>query len=297
MTVVTNPTEKEDTTPAAPKPDTFLKYPSDLGKEGSSKTYIRFHIKDRLDLQNSIKSIYLYAPPGLSVADGVGYHQLDMGSIGGLVENFEDQRAGGKGFIDSLMGSANTADLKALGSLSMENIGKGFGQRMLMKAGIARNPFSVQQFSGVVARSFNFTFKLVAESHDQGKVLKLIENTFRKYLYPSIGESNMQLKYPPYWQIEFYRGAEKNTHLPFINLSFLQSMTATYNSSTNAFHKDGRPLEVDISLTFTESKNMTREDLYDGEEYSYDYTPGVAATDVDAVIDAGTTVTTDALGK
>ena len=45
----------------------------------------------------------------------------------------------------------------------------------------------------------------------------------------------------------------------------------------NAFHPDGAPIEVDISLTYVEAKNLTREDLYkdvdsyQDAEYHYDY--------------------------
>jgi len=272
----------------AQEPSGPLRYPSDLG-QGAGKTYVRFATVDRMDVDKPMTPIYLYAPPGLAVSDGVGYHALDMGSIGGLVENFQEASAGAdKTWLDGLRGIMNEADAKALGKLSLGALGKGVGQRWLMKEGIARNPFSVQQFSGVTPRSFGFSFKLVAENSDQATTLKHIENTFRKFLYPSVGASDMQLKYPPYWKIEFYNGENKNLHLPFINLSYLQSMTATYNQSSNAFHKDGRPLEVDMSLTFQESKNMTREDLYDQDslEYTYDYVGSVQGTAIgDAVAD------------
>jgi hypothetical protein len=276
----------------------ILKYPEDIGKSG--QTYIRFHIVSRLDLSEQ-KTIYLYAPPGLSVTDGVGYHQLDMGTIGGLVERFDQNRTSGQGVVDAAMNIGTKADLTTLAKLATGDIGKGFGQRALMKQGIAQNPFSVQQFSGVMARAFTFAFKLVAESKDQAKTLKAIENTFRKYLYPSAGDSDLALRYPPYWKIEFYRNGDYNEHLPFINLSYLHSMTATYNQSTNAFHKDGRPLEVDISLQFTESKNMTREDLYKkndhpetGPEYTNKHVGSVTQADVEAEIAAATAAATKA---
>jgi hypothetical protein len=67
-------------------------------------------------------------------------------------------------------------------------------------------------------------------------------------------------------------------------------MTATYNQSTNAFHEDGRPLEVDISLAFIESKNMTREDLYTNNdyndaEYTYNYVGSSEIIDTDEIAD------------
>ena len=275
--------ENTDTEPKKDqKPSGPIRYPSDLG-QGAGKTYVRFATIDRMDVDKPMTPIYLYAPPGLAISDGVGYHALDMGSIGGLFENFQEGSAGAdKTWLDGLRATMNEADVKALGKLSLGALGKGIGQRWLMKEGIARNPFTVQQFSGVQPRSFGFSFKLVAENSKQADTLKHIENTFRKFLYPSVGASDMQLKYPPYWKIEFYNGEKRNKHLPFINLSYLQSMSATYNQSSNAFHKDGRPLEVDIALTFQESKNMSREDLYDKDslEYTYDYVGSVQGTEI-----------------
>jgi hypothetical protein len=134
--------------------------------------------------------------------------------------------------------------------------------------------------AGVQQRTFGFTFKLVAQSESEALEIKAIENTFRKFLYPKLAKSPILFKYPPYWQIEFLKGDKPNTHLPFINLCFLESMNATYNSSTNVFHPDGSPVEVDIQLTYKEAKNLTREDLYkdvdsyQDAEYHYDYHKG-----------------------
>ena len=66
-------------------------------------------------------------------------------------------------------------------------------------------------------------------------------------------------------------------------MSYLTQMTGTYNSSGNAFHADGGPTEIDISLTFQESKALTREDLYNHPEgyddtlYHYDRKSTVTA--------------------
>jgi hypothetical protein len=67
------------------------------------------------------------------------------------------------------------------------------------------------------------------------------------------------------------KGAEENKFLPFIQLSYLQSFTATYNASGNVFHPDGAPTEIDMALTFVEAKALTREDLYGNRGDNVDY--------------------------
>ena len=69
--------------------------------------------------------------------------------------------------------------------------------------------------------------------------------------------------------------------MPKIQECFLANITTTYNAGSNMFHADGAPSEVDMSLTFTETKANTRNDLYaDG-----DYTGG-ASESVDESIDS-----------
>jgi hypothetical protein len=112
---------------------------------------------------------------------------------------------------------------------------------------------------------------MVAEDEDEAKEIKNIENIFRKFLYPSRALHNMILKYPPYWQIQFMKSKKgedltENTYLPFIDLCYLRNVSVTYNSSTNAFHPGGAPIELDLSLSFDEAQQNTREDLYTEKE-------------------------------
>ena len=52
------------------------------------------------------------------------------------------------------------------------------------------------------------------------------------------------------------------------NECYLLSLQTTYNSTTNAFHDQGQPVEIDIALTFQEVKALTREELYEAAEIS-----------------------------
>ena len=81
----------------------------------------------------------------------------------------------------------------------------------------------------------------------------------------------MVLVYPPYWEITFWKGVSDedgepdlvtNDYMPRLKLCNLTGLNTTFNSSGNFFHKGGAPIEVDISLSFTESMALTREDLY-----------------------------------
>jgi hypothetical protein len=46
--------------------------------------------------------------------------------------------------------------------------------------------------------------------------------------------------------------------------SYLTSVTVTYNTNTPTFHQDGMPAEVDLQLTFQESKALNRKLIMEG---------------------------------
>ena len=56
--------------------------------------------------------------------------------------------------------------------------------------------------------------------------------------------------------------------MPKIRECYLLSLNTTYNATGNAFHTKGQPVEVDIALTFQETKALTRSGLYKGGDGS-----------------------------
>jgi hypothetical protein len=236
--------------------------------EKDNQELIRFRIVDRKTLEDQ-RSIYLYSPPGLSIADAAGYTQADLGLLGGAIDAGGDVMTGKKDMdgsgITDIVSAAVTGAAGKLGAA---------GQAGMITGGVASNPYTNVQFTGTNLRSFAFSFKMVAESPDESDAIKNIENTFRKFLYPKkLTSSDFLLEYPPLFKIEFMKlqggDAAPNKFMPFIQYSYLLNMTATFNSATNLFHKTGAPVELDLALTFQESKALKREDLYGApEEYN-----------------------------
>ena len=256
-----------------PKEPSVLVFPLSLRASdgGPEKECIRFTIVDRKALDEK-KSIFLFTPNGLSVADGASYNSMDLGIIGGMMGTVTRMKkeAEKSGWESAIKNAGLGADV-IQGLKNKFSGGTAIGQASRMVAGEAANPFTMLAFAGTTARSFSFTFKMVPESEQEMEVARQIENTFRKFLYPKSHTSALALKYPPFWKIQFMKGAEENKFLPFIQLSYLQSFTATYNASGNVFHPDGAPTEIDMALTFAEAKALTREDLYGNRDGEVDY--------------------------
>ena len=235
-------------------------YPLDIEK-GSDQglPFIRFGIKPSTATERV--AIYLYQPPGFSVSDGANYANFDVGSIkGGL--NLLNSAMSGKGpnitnadvgaFAmmgkDKLMGGSSTIDkITSSGAIAM---------------GVATNPYTRTAYESTNVRTFNFSFKLIAENERESEEATLIEKTFRKFLYPKRAGS-IALAYPPLFEISFYKGEVINQYMPNIKPCYLTSLESTFNETANTmFQKTGAPLEVNLSLSFQEERAMVRQDLY-----------------------------------
>ena len=239
-------------------------YPLDIN-EGvdSGLPFIRFGIKPATATERV--AIYLYQPPGFSVSDGANYANFDVGSIkGGL--NLLNSAMSGKGpnitnadvgaFAmmgkDKLMGGSSTIDkITSSGAIAM---------------GVATNPYTRTAYESTNVRTFNFSFKLIAENERESEEATLIEKTFRKFLYPKRAGS-VALVYPPLVDIQFYSEGKINDYMPKIKPCYLTSLESTFNEGSTAFHKDtGAPLEVNLTLGFQEERVLVRQDLYETDD-------------------------------
>ena len=312
----------------------ILSYPESLldseepGAVAGTRECIRFAIRKRSDLDDIPKAIYLYMPSGFSLADTAVYEldglrvfgrssmaafdAVEEGASGGIKGVGAGVFSGLGGILDELRES--TSEGVSLGASMVANKLGDPGKAALIKQGRAINPFQNAVFSGNAMRNFSLNFKLIAESPQDTLMIREIENTFRKFLYPEEAASGFLLKYPPYFQIQFLRtvskpndnqdgpkfstNLEENPNLPFLHLTYLQSMSATYNSGTNVFYEGGAPVELDLALTFQEATNLTRKSLYKDNntaDYTYDRKAITSFENVSEIIDEGSNKAQDAI--
>lgn len=223
-------------------------------KAEGSFPHVGFQLADQKNQQ--FDRIHLYIPQGFSVPDAASYNTVDLGVIGGGARE----------------GSVTEADTLAQGAKLGNNLPGALGeisQAQAISQGVAVNPNTNVAFGGTQVRNFNFEFKLVSQSPQEAQVARKIEQLFRKYMYPELA-GKISLKYPPQFQITFYNGEDVNPFMPKIMPCYLLSIATTYNSTTNAYHKDGSPVEVNINLAFQETKALVRDDLFDPEDTAGD---------------------------
>lgn len=250
---------------AGKKHDTFV-FPSSLRSQvEDGASHVRFKALDGKDTGGVV---HLFVPQGVSIPDAAAYTTMDLGLLGGIEASGNKIIGGDKdgGLTQAdVVGQASSIGTIVGAKLGQAGAGAAFGGMSALRAGVASNPYTETQYTGSNIRSFGFTFKLVSESAEEADTALAIENFFRDSMYPE--ESGpFTLKYPDRFKIEFYTGDKINKFMPFINECYLVSFNTTYNSTTNAFHKDGQPVEIDIAATFQETKALTRKNLRADEE-------------------------------
>lgn len=228
----------------------IITYPLGLReKANESYPHVGFTLSDQKN-NRQFDRIHLYVPAGFAIPGSASFDNLDLGVLGGQ---------GGGGAV----GEADTIAMTAF--LADSAIGGPAGDVLkgnALRKGVALNPQTNLAFSGMGIRQFTFTFKMVSESPEESNVVRKIEMLFRKYMMP-LTSGSISLQYPPTFQITFYNGTEVNKFMPKIMPCYLTTVDATYNSSGNSFHRDGSPVEVDMTLAFQETKTITRGDLFD----------------------------------
>ena len=252
-----------------------LFFPSDL--EIYNRPYIRFGCHSN-DPNEVIRHISLPCPPGISFSDGAEYTTIDMGKIAALaditkagIEGFQSGEgalgsiggalggAAGSARDQALSGGAIGAGILAARKLGADEIAQGleFTSRRVV------NPRTNTAFTGNTLRSFEFSFKLIGSNRQEVESIRQIQKYFQEQVYAQeLGGQKVMLKYPNQWRIQFMNpNGTELTHIPKIYTSYLTSCNTQINSTGATFRKDMSPYEVDVSLSFQETKVLTRNEL------------------------------------
>lgn len=232
-------------------------------------------------------SVSLYLPTTLQFNDRINYADTDLGLAGGAA--FNAIRAGGSG--RDIVGTGFEAFMSAFGSLSdaynygMTSEAAQVAALRLVSAsstltgavevgtGVTLNPNRRSTMKDVPIRNFQFTFKLIPTSEAEYQAIDGIIKFFRAEMYPeSVTAAGVPVafRFPSKFFIKMmYNGKKVGTGiLP----CFLESANVVYNPNNMAFHKDGNPQEVDLTLMFREERALTKQDVIEmgGRNPAYD---------------------------
>lgn len=232
--------------------------------------------------------IALYCPQQVQFSDGMAYNEFSLGLLGATAE--ATIQAGMDVNLASLTGDAMVNGLSGLiggitatlntqaGAVAAQRVASKFGGDSLSGAVSSATQTSVHPnirtlFSGVNTRRFTFNFTLIAKSAEEAVEIENIVKRFRTEMYPEeivVSKINgkgvpVGYRYPPRWSITFL---DLDTGDELFNQkirdSYLVSMSTTYNSGAATFHEDGKPTQVEISLSFMEDRPLSKTDIKAG---------------------------------
>ena len=234
---------------------------------------------------SALGCVNLYMPSGLQINDNLSYDNVDTG-LGGMAVNagksYQNAASAGQ-FLDQVAkdlpdaGDRFVSQMLANASQSKGIVGGAAGQ-LLINRGEVINPHTQMLFRSPALRQFNFNFKMMARSKAEAKAIKDIVQFFREAAYPSLGSGGQEInnggektplamatyKFPDVFEIQYLSKQKENKNLIKFGRAYITAVTVNYNQTSPTFFEDGMPSEVDLSLTFQETKALSREDIRKG---------------------------------
>ena len=251
----------------------MLEYkPSGLKFIGKSPVSERTGTKDR----EIIGTVVLPIPSGISDTNACfwGENSINAVEAGIAAATFAGITKGiGAGVkeagesLKKVLGDSSTKT--SIAALFTANaVGTPGGAVLSRTAGIVINPNMELLFNAPTLRPFSFIFKMSARSEEEAKQIIGILNFFKRGMSPIKTESNLFLKTPHTFRIQYlHRPAGANADHPYIGRikeCALQSVTVNYTPEGQyATYSDGVMVSYEMQMQFQELEPIFNSD-YDG---------------------------------
>lgn len=278
-----------------------LQFPLDLTNEHFMIFTVK--VRDRqsrteVATTQAIRNIALPIPSNLQTTYGAQYENTDLGALGAaaagrvsgadlrgaandisdLIQSKVDTAVNAfkKGDTDAQVqagatvapAAATAAATAGFGSVAGGLTALGTGGSVIdgvgISEGLAINPHMAVLFKGVDMREHTFAFKFIARNAQESIDIQKIIDAFKYHMHPEYSAGSLAFAYPDEFEISFAEAIRANLYK--IGTCVLKSMTVNYNGEgIPIFYQDtGAPVSVELSLTFQETKIITRDTLDSG---------------------------------
>jgi hypothetical protein len=273
-----------------------LRYPGDIGstKQDVIKfTMLKYEPKkfsggsdlgsfsQRDSNRNGIGSVILPIPSGISDTNAVQWGSENMNAAVAAAANIAmDGIIGGMSKAADTTGklaseiSENSGEVKTgiAGLFASAAVGTDPGQLLSRTQGAVLNPNMELLFQGPSLRPFSFSFKMSARSKEEAKQIIGIIRFFKQGMSPIKSASNLFLKAPHTFKIQYlHLGANGKDH-PYIGKikeCALQNLTINYTPEGQyATFYDGMLVSYEMQMTFQELEPVFNEDYGKGSSSS-----------------------------
>jgi hypothetical protein len=220
--------------------------------------------------------VSLYMPPGIKATYSASTGHSELGKAGMLA-----------GSVSRMMAAKSTSAaieeaLKGLGGFALtaaRDLAVGVGETMGLGdidgaiskvTATAQNNFSEAIFEKINARSFSYTFKLIARNKEEAQDINKIVKFFKFHMHPELDMANggRYFRTPSEFEIHYAYNDQKNNYLHELSRCVCSDVEVSYGDgdfqSFRQFDGEGAaPVEVSLALTFTETTVLTKKEIAD----------------------------------
>lgn len=263
---------------------TNLSYP--VGEDLLRMTALRFVKYQRAQpsvaaAEEETSTIFLPLPMSLPENVNMRTSSIDMGKLGALNGNEAINSLITQGFapfIDDLKALKDVAggtDWMANRSIAALIPGIRDNPKAQVVLGAVQNPHTTQFFEGVNLRSFSLNWRFMPRSFDESRALKQICDEIDMRVHPEETVARLALDYPDLVYVDILGDAKD--FLPKYRRAFVSNVQKTFGVSNGlALFSTGAPVDMELSISFTEVEVVTRNVLR-GESGEATPSPGVVA--------------------
>lgn len=224
--------------------------------------------------------ISLYMPPALVINDDISYNQVDLGpggltAVAGINAGRSLLGAVGSAVSEGLESIFNLASGQISGTAAqvaaarmsnkIPSVGLRAAAATALQTGV--NPGTRVLFDRPNIRQFTFQFRFIPTSAAEAAQVEKIIRIFREEMYPEelsvINNVPAGYRFPNLFEVDF-TFLNSKAKFPRMQLSYLRSCQVSYNGSNMAFHADGHPTEIDMTLIFQEYRALAKQDIQKG---------------------------------
>jgi len=220
--------------------------------------------------------VSLYMPPGIkaSYSAVTGHRELEKaGMLAGSISRMMAAKSTEGAITEALKGLGGFA-LTAARDLAVgvgETMGLGDIDGAISKVtATAQNNFSEAIFEKINARSFSYTFKLIARNKEEAQDINKIVKFFKFHMHPELDMANggRYFRTPSEFEIHYAYNDQKNNYLHELSRCVCSDVEVSYGDgdfqSFRQFDGEGAaPVEVSLALTFMETTVLTKKEIAD----------------------------------
>jgi hypothetical protein len=209
--------------------------------------------------------IALYMPTNYTVNDTLAYTSARGGWVEGAAQTFGQvdtlgdlaSRALGVG------GAIGAAVARSVGQAAVDAITPGSDVSSLFNRSRGRvmNPNQFSLFESPQLRSFSFNFKMIPQSEQEANAIPEIIKKFRMASYPDLDANGIEFLFPKIFKIKIVNN-DNIIKMPYVAC---ESVGVVYNpSSMSYFRYENTPSEIDLTLSFKELRQLTKQQISEG---------------------------------